>query len=113
MPVWQARQLSYDGAKAIAEKGGVIGLWALGADVGKGPESYAKRITEMVDWLGEDHVAFGTDMNALSSPAIDSFADLRRVVRILSNGMPDARVRKIAIGNYARVLKEAFTAKQA
>ena len=83
MPVWQARQLSLKGAKAIADKGGVVGLWALGADVGKTPESYAARLLEMADWLGEDHVAFGTDMNALSNPAISSYADLARVVRIL------------------------------
>ena len=32
------------------------------------PETYADRLSEMADWLGEDHVAFGTDMNALSGP---------------------------------------------
>ena len=34
MPAWQARQLSLEGAKAIAAKGGVVGLWALRTDVG-------------------------------------------------------------------------------
>jgi membrane dipeptidase len=114
MPVWKARQLELESAKAIAAKGGVVGLWALGADVGSSVESYAKRIREMADLLGPDHVAFGTDMNALSKPAIKSFADLRRVVdRLQSEGVPRANVEKIAIGNYARVLRAAFEARQA
>ena len=68
----------------------------------------------MADMLGADHVAFGTDMNALSKPAVRSFADLRRVVeRLQSEGVPRAHVEKIAIGNYARVLRAAFEARQA
>ena len=68
MPVTQARQLSLEQAKAIAAKGGVVGLWALRSDVGQTPEAYADRLSEMADWLGEDHAAFGTDMNGLIGP---------------------------------------------
>jgi membrane dipeptidase len=111
---WQARQLSLESAKAIAAKGGVIGLWALRTDVGGTVESYAERLSEMADWLGEDNVAFGTDMNALIGPAIAGFADLRRVVEHWQRqGMNERRMRKLAIGNYARVLKAAFAARQA
>jgi membrane dipeptidase len=114
LPVWQARQLRFETAKAIADKGGVIGLWALGSDVGKTPQSYAKRIAEMADWLGEDHVAFGTDMNALAKPAIASYSDLRKAVQDLEQLQPaSGHVRKIAIGNYARVLAAAFAARTA
>jgi len=114
MPIWQARQLSLANAKAIANKGGVVGLWALGADVGTSPESYAARLLQMADWLGEDHVAFGTDMNALAKPAIASFTDLRRAVGALEKRkLPGARIRKLAIGNYARVLKAAFAGREA
>jgi len=114
LPIWQARQLSLANAKAIAGKGGLVGLWALGSDVGTSPESYAARIAEMADWLGEDHVAFGTDMNALAKPAIASFSDLRRAVTALEKRkLPEARIRKIAIENYARVLKAAFAAREA
>lgn len=114
MPVWQARQLSLENAKAIVDKGGVVGLWALGADVGRSVESYATRINEMADWLGEDHVAFGTDMNALAQPAVASFADLRRVVETLEKRkLHEPRMRKLAIENYARVLREAFKAREA
>lgn len=109
MPIFQARQLRFETAKMIADTGGVIGLWALGADVGKSVESYTERLLQLADWIGEDHVAFGSDMNALAKPALASFADHRRVVELMhKRGVPERRIRKIAIENYARVLKAAI-----
>ena len=113
MPLIQSRQLALEDAKAIAAQGGVVGLWALRSDVGATPEAYADRLSEMADWLGEDHAAFGTDMNALVAPALTTFADLRRVVEHWQrHGMNEARIRKLAIGNYARVLRQAMAARQ-
>lgn len=112
MAGWQARQLSLDTAKAIANQGGVVGLWGLSADVGNSIDSYTDRILELAAWLGEDHVAFGTDMNALASPAITSYADLRRVVDLMEKRrIGERQIRKIAIGNYARVLQTAMRAR--
>ncbi len=109
---WQARQLSLDTAKAISTRGGVIGLWGLSADVGTTIASYTDRISELAAWLGEDHVAFGTDMNALANPAIASYTDLRRVVTLMEQRRIDGRqIRKIAIENYARVLQTAMRSR--
>ena len=114
MPTGKARQLTLETAKAIAAKGGVVGLWALRSDVGATPEAYAERLSEMADWLGEDHVGFGTDMNALAGPAIADYVGLRRVVETWERrNVPEARIRKIAIENYARVLKQALTGRSA
>ena len=114
MSVTQARQLSLEGAKAIVAKGGVVGLWALRSDVGQTPEAYADRLSEMADWLGEDHAAFGTDMNGLLGPVLTSYADLRRVVDYWEQRrMSESRIRKLAIENYGRVLKQAMAARQA
>ncbi len=110
---WRMRQLSLDQAKAIAAKGGVVGLWGLRSDVGSTVESYGDRLIEMAGWLGEDHVGFGTDMNALGNSPVSSYADLRRVVRHLERKLPADRVRKIAIGNYARVLRQVMEAGKA
>jgi membrane dipeptidase len=113
LAVSQSRQLALEDAKAIAAKGGVVGLWALRSDVGATPEAYADRLSEMADWLGEDHAAFGTDMNALIAPALTKFADLRRVVEHWRRrGMTEVRMRKLAIENYARVLRQAMAARQ-
>lgn len=114
MVAWQARQLSLEHAKAIAAKGGVVGLWSLGTDVGATVERYGDRLLEMSGWLGETHVAFGTDMNGLKSLAISNYADLRRVVEYWQQrGVSEARIRKLAIENYARVLRQALQARQA
>src|SRR5262249_4560238 len=114
MPVTQSRQLALEDAKAIAAQGGVVGLWSLRSDVGATPQAYADRLSEMADWLGEDHAAIGTDMNGLVAPALTRFADLRRVVEHWQRrGMNEARIRKLAIENYARVLRQAMAARQA
>lgn len=107
---WRARQLTLEGAKAIARKGGVVGLWALRLDVGEGIEAYGDRLLEMADWLGEDHVAFGSDMNGLGRHAvINEYADFRRLMAHWDQRrVPEARVRKLAIGNYARVLRQVL-----
>jgi len=108
--VWRRRQLSLDTAKEIARKGGVVGLWALTVDVGKTPEAYADRMIALAEWLGDDHVAFGTDINGLGPYSVLSgHGDLRRVIEHWQRqGVDDARIRKLAIGNYARVLKDAL-----
>lgn len=108
-PAFAKRQLAQRSAKRIADKGGVVGLWALGADVGTTVESYADRVLALADQLGEQHVGFGTDMNALSNPALKTFTDLSAVVDLLlKRGRSDAFVRAVAIGNYARVLTTAM-----
>ena len=79
--VWRRRQLSLDVAREIARKGGVVGLWALAPDVGKTVEAYGDRIAQLAEWLGEDHVAFGTDMNGLATfSVVSGYAEVRRIV---------------------------------
>ncbi len=108
--VWRRRQLSLDTAKEIARKGGVVGLWSLTVDVGKTPEAYADRMIALAEWLGDDHVAFGTDINGLGPYSVLSgHGDLRRMIEHWQRqGVDDAQIRKLAIGNYARVLKDAL-----
>ena len=101
-------------AKAIADKGGVVGLWACAPMSAATPEAYAARLSEMADWLGEDHVGFGTDMNAHHR---SGDRRLRRPAAVVAlwqeRGSSEARIRKIAIENYARVLKQAMDGREA
>jgi microsomal dipeptidase-like Zn-dependent dipeptidase len=108
--VWQRRQLSLATAKEIARKGGVVGLWSLAIDVGRTVEAYADRMLQLAEWLGEDHVAFGTDINGLGPFGLMSgYGDLTRVIEHWRRkGAGEARIHKLAIGNYARVLKAAL-----
>jgi microsomal dipeptidase-like Zn-dependent dipeptidase len=114
MPIWQARQLTLEDAQAIAKGGGVVGLWPMRSDVGGTPASYADRLAEMADWLGEDDAGIGTDMNAIANAAVGSYADLQKVIRRWrQTNMSETRIHKLAIGNYARVLKQALAARRA
>jgi membrane dipeptidase len=108
--VWRRRQLSLDTAKEIARKGGVVGLWGLTVDVGKTVEAYADRMIELADLLGDDHVGFGTDFNGLGPfSVLSGYGEIRGVVAHWQRqGVDEARIRKLAIGNYARVLKAAL-----
>jgi membrane dipeptidase len=109
MPAILARQLTPATARAIAAKGGVVGQWAVRSDVGQTPAAYADRLAELADLLGEDHAAFGTDRDGIANPAIASFADLQRVVEQWHRrGLTEQRIRKLALENYARVLKRAL-----
>ena len=122
-----ARRLALSQAKSIASKGGVVGLWALGisnaaflkrfpeypikTDTSNQYKSYARGIYEMAQDIGIDHVCFGTDIEGLGNFAVvNNYKDLRKVAEELSGvGMSDEGIKKICIGNYARVLKEAMT----
>jgi membrane dipeptidase len=114
-PIWRRRQLALDTAKEIVRNGGVIGLWSLAPDVGQTIEAYANRMVELTEWLGEDHVAFGTDINGLGRfGMLQGYADLQRVIdHWRSRGMTEDRMRKLAIGNYARVLKTTLDRNRA
>jgi membrane dipeptidase len=112
-PIWRRRQLSLDLAKEIASRGGVVGLWALAPDVGRTVENYADRMLELTEWLGEDHVAFGTDINGLGLYAtMKEFGEYKTIIEHWRRErVPEARITKLAIGNYARVLKAAMDAR--
>ena len=109
MPMPRARHIALTHAKAIAAKGGVVGLWSMPQDVGPTPESYGRRLAEMAALLGDAHVAVGSDMGAMSRPAIANYRDLRAAFETMQRlGMSREAAEKIGIGNYARVLKAAM-----
>lgn len=107
---WKARQLKLPDAKAIASKGGVVGLWALRQDIGADLRRYGDRMKALADTLGDGHVAFGSDLNGLGRSAlVNEFSDLRTVVDAWrADGMNAKRMHNLAIGNYARVLRDTI-----
>jgi len=113
------RRLSLALAKRIAAQGGVIGLWGLGLSrqtfdyplAARDTQGYAREIAKLVDQIGPDHVAFGSDIEGVGPNwVLNSYGDLRAVVDHLQAMKLDAAViDKVAHGNYARVLKRALT----
>jgi membrane dipeptidase len=112
------RRLSLAHAKKIAARGGVVGLWALGLSR-PGPgwtvspgntQAYAKEIANLVEKIGADHVAFGTDIEGVGPNwAINHYGHLRSVVDHLQDmKMGAAVIERVAYANYARVLKSVL-----
>ena len=114
------RRLSVASAKKIADKGGVVGLWALGLNrpgygwsvVARDKRAYAGEFVKLVKRIGADHVAFGTDIEGVgSSWSVNDYEDVRAVVGHLEElGLDAASIEKVAFRNYARVLREALKA---
>ena len=119
------RRLSIAHAKMIADKGGVVGLWAAALlkpgpawATGRGSwtvglrdtEGYAREIANLVDKLGADHVAFGTDMEGLGDQwAVDDYAGVRTVLdQLRTLRLSSDTIERVAFRNYARVLKAAL-----
>jgi membrane dipeptidase len=119
------RRLSLAQARKIADRGGVVGLWGL-ALARPGPSrtpgqgnwtvargdtrGYAKEIANLVNWLGADHVAIGTDIEGVgTSWSVNNYAHVRSVVDALQDmKLPASAIEQVACGNYARVLKAAL-----
>lgn len=108
---WRSRSnimsVSLNNAKKIAQGGGVIGIWPSKYNFND-PRAYVEALGEAVSMVGEDHVAFGTDMQGLAPQhtMLESYAGMREVVNLmLAANMPETTVRKVAGENYGRLLK--------
>ena len=112
------RRLSLALARRIAAQGGVIGLWGLGLShpsldyrlIRRDTQAYARELMKMVEQLGADHVAFGSDIEGVGPNwVLNGYGDLRTVIEHLQAMKVDAAViDKLAHGNYARVLKRSL-----
>lgn len=111
-----ARSLSPEQARRIVAHGGVVGLWTVRVRSDRSyplhdAASYADEISRMVDLLGPQGVAFGTDLEgAGSDPVMSRYGELREVAdRLQRRGMKPADLQDVCMGNYARVLKKAMS----
>jgi membrane dipeptidase len=113
-----SRRLSLAQAKKIAARGGVIGLWGLGLSspnaawsVGaRDTRAYAKEIASLVNKLGADHVAFGTDIEGVGRNwSVNDYGHVRTVLdRLQEMKMEASVIERVAYANYARVLKSVL-----
>lgn len=98
------RRISAEHARAVADTGGVIGVWPP-AHVFPTIRSLAAGIARMVDAVGLDHVGIGTDMGGLIAgsclPDYESLPTL--AAALLDIGFRADDVRKLMGGNYVRV----------
>ena len=112
------RNLTDKQLDAIRESGGLVGLnfavYDLREDAQKDPgtslEVLVRHIDYLVERLGIDGVALGSDFDGTTIPdAIGDAAGLPNLVDTLRlHGYDDAALRKIAYENWLRVLRKTW-----
>lgn len=99
------RLISVEHAKLVASAGGIIGSWPSGIGQTRFSD-YIDSIQRLVDTVGMDHAAIGTDMDANFQPVLRSYRDWSLIpAALLARGMHDEEVAKIMGGNFLRVFK--------
>jgi membrane dipeptidase len=102
------RLISSEHARLVASAGGIIGSWPSG--IGQSTlADYIDSIQRLVDTVGIEHVAIGTDMDANFRPVLRSYRDWSLIpAALLARGMREAEVADIMGGNFLRVFKASL-----
>ena len=101
------RNLSDEMLRAIAERGGLIGIgyWD-GAICDPTPRSWARAVEHAVTIMGEDHVALGSDFDGAVAVAFDTSGLSLLTAELMALGMKEQSIRKIMGENIVRFLRE-------
>jgi microsomal dipeptidase-like Zn-dependent dipeptidase len=100
-----ARTLSDAQLRGVAATGGVVGIgyWRE-AVCGTAPSDVARAIRYVVDLIGDDHVALGSDYDGGTTVSFDASQLAVLTQAMLDAGLSDASVRKVLGENALRVL---------
>ncbi len=102
--IQSARFVSLALAQRIAEQDGIIGAWPAGIGA-KTLGDFVNRVLELVDAVGAEHVAIGTDLDANYKPVLTEYADFVALTGGLrQQGVKDVDLAAILGGNFLRVL---------
>lgn len=103
------RNLSDEQIKNIAHTKGLIaiGFWDT-AVCGKDAKAIAKAIRYVVDLVGADYVALGSDFDGAVTVPFDSTGIVQITDALLEIGLSEEEIRKIMGQNLLRVLKETL-----
>src|SRR5271167_2763927 len=103
------RLISSEHAKLVAAAGGIIGSWPSG--IGQSTlADYIDSIQRLVDTVGIEHVAIGSDMDANFRPVLRNYRDWSLIpAGLLARGMHEPEVAKIMGGNFLRVFQACLS----
>ena len=100
------RLLSREHALSVTTSGGLVGAWPAGVAFQTFAE-YLDEILRMIDLLGLDHVAVGTDMDANYQPVVDRYAQFPDIAEGLADrGLSAHEVDAIMGGNFWRLFAQ-------
>jgi microsomal dipeptidase-like Zn-dependent dipeptidase len=99
------RNLSDAHMRAIAAKGGLIGIgfWP-GAVCDSTPAGVAKSLRYAIDLVGVDDVALGSDYDGSTTVKFDASESAALIQAMLATGFSEAEIRKVSGGNVIRFL---------
>ncbi len=101
-----ARLLSEEHARAVTSGGGLIGAWPAGVAASTFSE-YIDEIERLIDVVGIDHVAIGTDMDANYQPVVENYEQVPEIAEsLLERGHPPDDVGKVMGLNFLRLFRE-------
>jgi membrane dipeptidase len=103
-----ARHLDDDLLRAVAARGGVVGVWPL-ARVGETTEGFLQNVDYVRKVIGIEHVGIGTDMTGMSTfTSIPTYRDFAAVpAALLARGYSEAHLKLLLGGNVLRVFEAA------
>jgi membrane dipeptidase len=106
------RNIDDDQLRAVADKGGVVGVIFCPKFVGgDGIEPVVKHFLHILNVVGEDAAALGSDWDGFivpSSPLRDPRGIPSLIAGLRDAGVSDAALGKIARGNVMRVLRDTY-----
>ncbi|KXU84274.1 peptidase M19 [Paraburkholderia monticola] len=108
-PGARSRLITADHARAVAQTGGVIGVWPSSGTF-RDLDGMAHGFKRMVDVVGIEHVGLGTDMYGFISPPV--FRDYDQLpalgAALLSAGFSRKETDLLLGGNYRRVFEASM-----
>jgi membrane dipeptidase len=99
------RFVTAEHARLVTKHGGVIGSMPIAVGI-QGMSGYIDEIVRLIDTVGIDHVAIGTDMDGILPPytIFDDYAEWPSIAAsLLARGMPGDELGKVLGGNFRRV----------
>jgi len=104
------RLVTAEHARLVAAAGGIVGSVPSGIGQSTFAE-YVDSILRLVEVVGVEHVAIGTDMDANFRPIVRSYRDWSLIpAALLARGLDEASVAKIMGENFLRVFAAALAA---
>jgi len=101
------RLISREHATLVAAAGGIIGSWPSG--IGQRTfADYIDSVRRLIDAVGIDHVAIGTDMHGNYRPVFRNYRDWHLIpAALLARGLSEQDVAKIMGENFLRIFDAA------
>ena len=99
------RLLSETHARVVAESGGIIGAWPSGV-ANESLADYSGEICRLIDLVGVDHVAIGSDLDANYKPVLTRYDQFPELALMLGErGLTTAEVDQVLGGNFVQLFE--------